>query len=448
MTLLRRLLDYPHRAVFDISPQKELAFSLEGPSDVSWSVADELLCVRTGHVTKRYELESYTVGALRSALIADGFDVSPVSSVFAGYTATILVEGDGKLSLSNGGHLYGFTSLIWSLFSAYARELKHAKKQIGEALRQMIIYQAEGEFLDLWGKLFSVARDENECDADYARRVPQEAFRLRVNRYAIEKAVHDITGKSIRITEPWNDMFRLDEARLSSLARLPDDEHYRYCYIRPESQVPMDWDDALAVIERNRATGVMVLKPESRYVSVAPDSLCGKALCGIQTSSSIAVHSIYDDRLDWMRLGETVPHRNWKSGIAALHVSPGIDFTFGEIWMDRITAFPELFVDGRFFTRAPQIGGSVDYGRVIDLGFETAGKVETYFVTSVSSTDMPAKVQGPKIVSFEPAGLYWNRDRTWGNVPWDDIIERDVDRYLISEDGEAFVTENETYMIL
>ena len=116
-TTLQRLLRYPHSAVFDTSPQAELAFRLRHPDGATWSIAERVFTASAGAIQVTYDLRSLTVGALVTQLSAAGFTVEAASPRFTGLSAVVLVEGSGDQGQSNGDHIMGFTSLLWVLLS-------------------------------------------------------------------------------------------------------------------------------------------------------------------------------------------------------------------------------------------------------------------------------------------------------------------------------------------
>lgn len=275
MSMLKRLLGSLHTAVFDVSPDKGLAFFVRHPDGVAWSVVDEMLTATVNGQSKSYRLNTMTVGQLAGQMVLDGFEVSGLQTEFSGLSASVLLDGAGNTLDSNGDRLYAFRDLLRSLLGGYARELRTAREQIAEALKQMVITQAEGEWLDLWGALYNTPRKYGQADAVYAPLIPREAFRIRVNGYAIEKAILDLTGQRVHIEEPWGNMFRLDESRLSSTHRLYDGSNIGYHLIRPVADKAINWDGILDIIERNKAAGVIVLPPEERNRTFVRDPLNG-----------------------------------------------------------------------------------------------------------------------------------------------------------------------------
>lgn len=261
---LSRLIGYPHAAVFDKAPIDELVFRLSHPSGATWTVSEAVMSATAGATTTTYDLSSLTVAQLVTELQADGYVVTEVAGAYANMSALVLVEGSGDQGTSNGDRVTGYTSLMWVLMGGYAGVIRDAGVQVIQALRQMIITQAEGEWLDLWGKIYGIGRTQAETDQHYAPRIPKEAFRLRESPIAIEEAIFDATGKVVRIEEPWGNIFRLDGSKISGPDKFQDGSHIGYFLIQPTSPTPIDWSDVMPVIDRNRAAGVLVLPPFTR----------------------------------------------------------------------------------------------------------------------------------------------------------------------------------------
>lgn len=315
LTILKKLLRYPHKAVFDKSPEAGIALRINRPLGINWAIADEILTLRFEGIERSYNLSGFTVGTLSNKLQDDGIYVAGLEPYFAGRSARVLIEGVGNSAEHGGDTLLGFKSDLWVTYAAYASELREAKTQVSEALKQMIITQAEGEWLDLWGALYDVPRKILEPDQLYQHRIPEEAFRLRLNRYAIKKAVKDLTGHMIFIRETWPFMFRLDESRLSSTSRLVDNEQWRYGYIQPVAKYSFDWSDALEVIERNKGAGIIVLKPLVEIEWFIDAQVDGDVSFGVLSEFGAYIRPTFDFRVDVLRLSETNQHRNWVSRI-------------------------------------------------------------------------------------------------------------------------------------
>lgn len=321
MTMLNRLLGSLHRAVFDTSPDSDLAFFIRHKDGVTWSVADEKLVATVNGFSKSYALDKLTLGQLAGQMVIDGFEVQGLSSEFSGLSASVLIEGSGNSLKTGGDRLYAFRDLLRVIFGGYARELRTAKVQMGEAIKQMVITQSEGEWLDLWGGLYNTPRPKGMTDAKYQSLIPQEAFRLRVNGYAIEKAIFDLTGQVVHIEEPWTDMFRLDTSRLSSLHRFYDGDSVGYHIIRPVADEPIVWDGIIDIIERNKAAGVIVLPPEERNRTFVRDPLVGKIWAQRWSMIGNLVRTSNLPYLDnTLRLSDYTIDRNYLTAITSLQM--------------------------------------------------------------------------------------------------------------------------------
>lgn len=258
---MARLLRYPHGAVFDKRPHPDLALRVRHPASCRWEVFDGVLTVAAPGLTRSYDLDGMTIAALEARLIADGFTVAFVAQNLRSRTASALIEGSGDQGRENGDHLRIYTSILHVILGGVAVELRAAARAVVSALRQMSIKTAAGEWLDLWGRLYGVGRKAGEIDAAYAPRIPEEAFRLRVNGRAIERAILDETGYRVVLREPWKQVFRLNHSKLSGPHRLFDGSTVSTHLIQPVASGYVDWPAVLAVIERNRPAGVMVLTP-------------------------------------------------------------------------------------------------------------------------------------------------------------------------------------------
>lgn len=316
-SVITKLISYLHGAVFDKDPEAAVVFHLNHPDGLTWSVRQEVLTVSLPIISFTYDLSMYSVGQLVAALQSDGIQVERESSYFFGRSARVILDGGGDARKAGSDALVGFRSPLWATFAAFAAELRLAKLQVSEALRQMVITQAEGEWLDLWGSLYDVQRNPAESDADYQTRIPEEAFRLRVNKFAIEKAILDLTGNRIHLREAWSRMFRLDYSQLSGTHRLVSGEEWRYGYIQPVAKGLFDWGDALAIIERNKAAGVIVFQPVAEIDWFVNAQIDGTVSYGSRSTFGAWARPEFDFRLDYLKLSLTAPHRNW----TAAHIS-------------------------------------------------------------------------------------------------------------------------------
>lgn len=440
MTMLKRLLGSLHTAVFDTSPDSALAFFIRHPDGVTWAIADEVLTATVNSQSKTYRLNTMTVGQLAGQLVLDGFEVAGLSPEFSGLSASVLVEGGGSALSSNGDRLYAFRDLLLSLLGGYARELRTAKAQIGEALKQMVITQAEGEWLDLWGALYNTPRPQGMVDTSYQPLIPQEAFRLRVNGYAIEKAILDLTGQRVHIEEPWEGMFRLDESTLSGTHRFYDGSSIGYHLIRPVADQAINWDGILEIIERNKAAGVIVLPPEERNRTWVNDPLNGTIWYQQWDLWSRLVRVNQLPRLDdTLRLSAYTIDRNYLTSITSVQMLTSIPDEVNGIFMPSspshlLSYGPVLYPQDSeiypYHTGFYALSFTQAYPQERKTwrtagkwqGFQTWAKAYEWRVfsrmTSYSeSAFIEANVDGG-VISMSAQGSDWNVPESWDDATW------------------------------
>lgn len=206
MKLTTKLLSFLHR-VFDKDPAPFLALRLRCDGDgMTWSVSNARLSttpVGGAGQPLSVDLTQFTLGELVNYLAAQpGYTVE-----FADYSelsllgAVVLLDAQGDQNKSNGDHLRGYTSVLWSYMEANARELQDAAAQIDQMRRQMSTTTASGVWLDELGSYYGVPRLQGEPDASYGRRIIAEVLRPRGNNIAIEAAIRAYTGQETKVTD-------------------------------------------------------------------------------------------------------------------------------------------------------------------------------------------------------------------------------------------------------
>lgn len=198
MKLTQKLLGFLHRA-FSRDPIQFLALRLRYDGGMKWEVADAVLTtsVSGGSGTDlQIDLNQYTIADLVNFLnLQPGYTVvyqAPPEPSTLG--ARILIDSHGDQDQSNGDHIYAFTSLTWAVLDSSAVELRAAREQIYQMLRQMTVATAESEWLDEIGDYYSVKRQNGEPDSLYGPRIIYEVIRPRNNNKAIEQAISVATG--------------------------------------------------------------------------------------------------------------------------------------------------------------------------------------------------------------------------------------------------------------
>jgi|GEM_PF-4867840 len=206
MKLTQKLLGLLHR-VFSPDPDRFLALRLNcDGAGLTWEVADGILTTTvTGGTARnlRLDLSAYTLRELVNYIAAQPGYVIPRagSSEQLALSARVLMDGTGDVATSNGDILYGYSSLVWAYMEAYAGELKAAKAQIPEAIKQMNLRDASDDWLDELGGFYGIRRGQGESDESYGPRVVAEVVRPRSNNVAIEKAISYYTGQQTKVTD-------------------------------------------------------------------------------------------------------------------------------------------------------------------------------------------------------------------------------------------------------
>lgn len=198
MKLTQKLVGFLHRA-FNRDPADFLALRLRYDGGMTWRVEDAVLYTSvTGGsgAALEVDLTQYTLGELANYLSAQpGYSVPfRVTNELSLLGARILLDGSGNQDKTNGDHLRAFTSLTWAYLDANAVELKAAREQIYQMLRQMTVVTGEGDWLDEIGGYYNVRRRDGEVDSLYGPRIIEEVIRPRNNNKAIEIAISRATG--------------------------------------------------------------------------------------------------------------------------------------------------------------------------------------------------------------------------------------------------------------
>lgn len=198
MKLTQKLLGFLNRA-FSRDPVQFLAMRLRYDGSMTWAVEDAVLTttvVGGSGAPLVVDLTLYTLAELANHLNAQtGYTVVyRVTSEASLVGARTIIGGSGDQDASNGDHLYAFTSLTWAYLDANAVELKTAREQIYQMLRQMVVPTAENEWLDEIGGFYNVPRNNLEPDSLYGPRIIYEVTRPRNNNKAIEIAISVATG--------------------------------------------------------------------------------------------------------------------------------------------------------------------------------------------------------------------------------------------------------------
>jgi hypothetical protein len=205
MLLTQKLLSFLH-GVFDKDPGQFLALRLQYNGGLTWQVSDGTLTTTVMGGTGSnlsINLSQYTVASLANYLgVQPGYSIAYVDmSNLASLSALVLLDASNDISLSNGDHLYGYTSELWSYMESQANELEQAETQIGNMLQQMSTTTAADQWLDYLGGYYGVPRLQGETDTNYGPRIIAEVLRPRSNNVALEMAISAYTNQPTTVTD-------------------------------------------------------------------------------------------------------------------------------------------------------------------------------------------------------------------------------------------------------
>lgn len=251
-------------SALDRSPNKQAALRVRHPDGFKWLIRRRVLTAQTGagNVLGTVSLVDYTIQGLAEWLESHDCLVLHVEPAFAALSAGTLLSGSGDELQPNGDILFAYDSILWSIMDAYAIEIEEQQFQVSEAIKELYLKTASGEWLDYWGEHFGLSRGAYANDDDYRNFLIHEAVRVRSNPVALEAAILEITGRSIEIREPWRDLFFLSESRLDNHLTYDGTQvgpHLFQLVSREYSNIK--WDDVLPIAQRSRPAGVLMLDP-------------------------------------------------------------------------------------------------------------------------------------------------------------------------------------------
>ena len=205
MKLSQKLLGYLNR-VFDKDPDRFVALRIRYDGGLAWTVSDGVLTLEsTGGLApgiRTWDLEAYSLRQLAYDVAAiDGFTIAHLDAERAGLSSLVLLDGTGDQAESNGDALHGYSSLLWAIVEAWARQLQVVRDQAAQAVRQLTTKTAEGAWLDELASYYGMARMAGEVDGLFGPRIIAEAIRPLANNIAIERAIADYTGQPVEVVD-------------------------------------------------------------------------------------------------------------------------------------------------------------------------------------------------------------------------------------------------------
>lgn len=259
-----KLAGHLYRSGLAVAPAPIVAARLAHASDLTWDLGGGVIKVTIGGITTSFTTDG-SVADLLSDLLLVGVTSSAVDPVLSAVPAAALLEGWGSDASAEDDALRLFTTSLWALLDTYGSELNEAEVNLVAALDQLYMNTADGEILDVWSSYFAVPRKPDEGDAAFYLRIVREVLRPRVNRYAIEAAIRDDTGLFVSLREPHREIFRLSVSALSGGHHLQDGSFFTWNVFQPIYHSPLtvaERDRVLAIIERNRPAGCLIVGPD------------------------------------------------------------------------------------------------------------------------------------------------------------------------------------------
>lgn len=265
MDLREKLAGHLYRSALALSPMAIPVARLTHPSGVTW----QLCATQVKFSIGGGPTETVTNDGVLADLLADlapfGITTTFLDEDLLQVPTAALLQKSGSSASSETDALEMFTSALWTVLDAYASELTDADVNLVAALEQLYMNTADGEILDVWGGYFGIPRKPDEEDPTYYARIVREVLRPRVNRFAIEAAVYDDTGLLVSLREPHKEIFRLSVSPLSGGHHLHDGTFFTYNVFQPiyhSNMTLAERDRILAIIERNRPAGCLIVGPD------------------------------------------------------------------------------------------------------------------------------------------------------------------------------------------
>lgn len=210
--LTQKLLLSLHR-IFDKDPHPVLAFRVRYDGvGLTWSIVNGVLTLTaTGGTgtSHTFNIANFAIGQLAQFIAAlPGYSVPyQDTSAYALLSALALLDSAGNMNVSNGDHVFGYTTLLWAWMDSNSSELGAAKGQIDNALAQMNTVSALDEWLDYHGSFYKVPRLQGELDPSYSPRMIASVLQPRGNNIAIAEAIKSVTqaGQPVFVIDAIND---------------------------------------------------------------------------------------------------------------------------------------------------------------------------------------------------------------------------------------------------
>lgn len=190
--MLNRLLNNLHPGI-NKDPQTVPAITITANGGTA--VIQNNILQLTGPSSAQYNLQSYTLGSLVQAINQQsGF--SAILTQPPQLAAIVLMSGTYSMPAS----IPMFTSFLWQLLKPVALALADAVGAENRSILEMVLNTSDGAWLDSFGELFGIYRQDGEPDQLYALRIFDLTVAPRVNNLAIQKSLREL-GYDATVTD-------------------------------------------------------------------------------------------------------------------------------------------------------------------------------------------------------------------------------------------------------
>lgn len=184
-----------------------------------------------------------------------------------GYTATLLgsasvaaitlIEVDEGDIVTSTLAIPVLGSILYKVMSVFGNELSKTNINIKSALADMVLFKANGLWIDLWGEQYNVPRLLSEDDITYIARIIAEITRNRLSIRALEDAVVILDAVQVGISDGQPDVTKIVGRSVLGQNILTDREHASAQFVVSgisETNVGNDIS-VTTTINRNRSAG-------------------------------------------------------------------------------------------------------------------------------------------------------------------------------------------------
>lgn len=169
-------------------------------------------------------LDDMTVNDMIDVVRRMGYEVEVLVGVSSlDESALTLLEVKDR-RLENGETLYGFTANIWRVMYPLHRKLVEAGRDVDEAVTQIMLPSAKGEWLDYWAGFLKAKRLPDESDELFFRRISLTMASVKGNNVAIEELISYYINANVSVLDYLPGIFeiRVTPSYMDSVQKIRD----------------------------------------------------------------------------------------------------------------------------------------------------------------------------------------------------------------------------------